>query len=320
VPPPGISIVVPTRDTRDITLRCLSTVADAVASIPAEVVVVDDGSSDGTAEAIARQFPRTQVVRHETSRGFTASANAGLRVTTHPLVLLLNSDTEVKPGAIDALVTAFAGDARLGIAGAQLVYPDGSGQWSGGGVPSLAWLFAESSGLARALARIPGYRAARPLASRSDRDVRWVTGAAMAMRREVWTDAGPLDETFKVYAQDLDFCLRAGDRGWSVRVIAASRIVHHHGLTIGRVTGAMGRQDSSALWADLIRWADKRRGNAYARRASTVIAAGARLRLIARRLLGPAVPARLRETWRVETRELQLALAALRGAAPAGRI
>jgi hypothetical protein len=200
-----------------------------------------------------------------------------------------------------------------------LVYPDGSGQWSGGHVPSLAWLFAESSGLARTLARIPGYRAAHPLASTSDRDVSWVTGAAMAVRREVWTAVGPLDEAFKMYAQDLDFCLRAGDTGWTVRIIAASRIVHHHGLTIGRVTGGMGRQDPSALWADLIRWAAKRRGRAYARRASAVIAAGARLRLIARRVLGPAVPARLRETWRVETRELQLALAALRGAAPASR-
>jgi GT2 family glycosyltransferase len=312
VPPSGISIVVPTRDTRDVTLRCLATVADAIAGTPAEVIVVDDGSGDGTAEAVAKQFPRTQVVRHETSRGFTASANAGLRLATQPLMMLLNSDTEVSRGALDALAGAFAADARLGIAGAQLLYPDGSGQWSGGGAPTLGWLFAESSGIPRVLARVPGYRAVRPLIAAANREVDWVTGAALAMRREVWTDAGPFDETFRIYAQDLDFCLRARDRGWAVRVIAGSRIVHLHGATIHRVTGSLGRQQPHALWTDLIRWAEKRRGAAYARRASAVIAAGARLRLLGRRLLGPTVPADLRDTWRGETRELQLALAALR--------
>jgi GT2 family glycosyltransferase len=319
VPPSRISIVVPTRDTREMTLRCLATIAEARAAVPVELIVVDDGGQDGTAEAVEQRFPRARVVRHATSRGFTVSANAGLRLATSPLVLLLNSDTEVMPDALDALASAFAADPRLGIAGAQLVYPDGRAQWSGGPAPTLGWLFAEASGLARALARIPGYRAARPLASPSNREVSWVTGAAMAMRREVWTEIGPLDERFTVYAQDLDFCVRARDKGWTVRVIAAGRVVHHHGVTIGRVTGGMSRQDPSALWADLIRWTDKHRGAAYARRAGAVIAAGARLRLIARRMLGPAVPARLRESWRVETRELQLALAALRGAAPAGR-
>lgn len=319
MPPAGISIVVPTRDTREVTLRCLATLDDAADSSPAEVIVVDDGSQDGTAEAVTRQHPRVRVIRHESPRGFTVSANAGLRAASNPIVLLLNSDTEVSRGAVDALMRAFAADARLGIAGAQLLYPDGSGQWSGGAAPTLTWLFAESSGLARAFARVPGYRVVRPLEATSDREVDWVTGAAMAMRRDVWTDVGPFDEAFKVYAQDLDFCLRARDRGWRVRIIAASRVIHHHGVTISRVSGGVSRQHPHALWTDLIRWAGKRRGPAYARRASGVIAAGARLRLIARRVLGPAVPARLRETWRVETRELQLALAALRGATPAGR-
>lgn len=320
MPAMGLSVIVPTRETRDVTLRCLSTVAEAGRAIVTEVVLIDDGSRDGTAEAVSRRFPETRVVRHETPLGFTASANAGLRLASQPLILLLNSDTEVPSGALETLVAAFDGDPRLGIVGAQLLYPDGSGQWSGGRAPTLAWLFAESSGLARALARLPGYRAVRPLAATSDRDVDWVTGAALAMRREVWDAVGPLDEGFRTYAQDLDFCLRARDRGWAVRIVARCRVRHHHGVTVARLAGGVGRQQPQALWTDLIRWAEKRRGAAYARRAGWAIAAGARLRLLGRRLLGPAVPADLRETWRVDTRELQLALAALRGAAPAGRI
>lgn len=282
MPTPGISIVVPTRDTRDLTLRGLRSVVEAVAAPPAEIILVDDGSRDGTAEAVERELPFTHVVRHDAPRGFSAAANAGLRLASHPLLLLLNSDTEVSRSAIDALVGAFSRDPRLGIAGAQLLYPDGGGQWSGGSAPTLTWLFAESSGLARALAHMPGYRAVRPLIATRDRDVDWVTGAALAMRRDVWDAVGPFDEAFTTYAQDLDFCLRARDRGWAVRIIAGCRVVHHHGATISRVTGSPGRQHAQTLWADLIRWAEKRRGRRYARRAGRVIAAGARLRLRSR--------------------------------------
>ncbi len=316
---PGISVVVPTRDTRDVTLRCLESVRVTAGPIATEVVLVDDGSRDGTADAVRAQFPEVRVVRHQTSVGFSAAANAGLRATSRPVLLLLNSDTEVQPGALDALMTAFDRDTRLGIVGAALVYPDGRPQWSGGSAPSLSWLFAEASGAARAIARVPGYRRLRPLAVAADRDVDWVTGAALAMRRDVWDQVGPLDESFRLYGQDLDFCLRARDRGWGVRIVAAFRVLHHHGATVERVFGRAGRQHPESLWTDLLRWAGKRRGPSWARRAGWAVAAGGRLRLIGRGLLTPAVPAALREAWRGETRELRGALAALRAASPGGR-
>jgi GT2 family glycosyltransferase len=314
----GISVVVPTRDTRDVTLRCLASVTAASRGVPADVVLVDDGSRDGTADEVAARFPQARIIRHDTSLGFTASANAGLRMASGALLLLLNSDTELETGALDALVAAFDRDPRLGIAGGQLLYPDGSPQWSGGAAPTLAWLFAEASGAARALGRVPGYRSVRPLAPNTDRDVDWVTGAAMAIRREVWTDVGPLDEAFRIYAQDLDFCVRARDRGWGVRIVSACRVRHHHGATITRVLGRVGHQHPQSLWTDLVRWAEKRHGAAYARRAGWAIASGARLRLVGRGLVSPAVPVAQREGWQGETRELRLALAALRGAGHGG--
>jgi GT2 family glycosyltransferase len=319
VAPAGLSVVVPTRDTHDITLRCLGSVMACGCAVPLDVIVVDDGSLDGTSEDVRRRFPDVRVHRHDRPLGFTSSANAGLRLAAMPLVLLLNSDTEVEAGAFDALIAAFDADPRLGIVGAQLLYPDGRGQWSGGAPPDLVWLFAESSGLARAVAKIPGYRLVRPLAAASDREVEWVTGAALAMRRDVWQDVGPLDTAFRVYGQDLDFCLRARDRGWRVRIVARCRVRHHFGATIARGEGSVGRQVPQALWTDLVRWAEKRRGPAYARRAGRAISAGARLRVFGRRLFAPAVPATLRDAWRGETRQLQVALAALRGGAPASR-
>jgi GT2 family glycosyltransferase len=310
-----------------VTLRCLASIPASIgagsedpASI--EIIVVDDGSRDGTADAVQARVPDALIVRHQQSAGFTVAANAGLRRASRPLILLLNSDTEIHAGAFEALVAAFDRDSRLGIAGAQLLYPDGSAQWSGGRAPGVAWLLAESSGVGRALGRIPGYRAARPLLPGRDRDVEWVTGAALAMRRAVWDDVGPLDETFRLYGQDLDFCLRARDRGWRVQIIAGCRVLHHHGATVEHVFGWRGRRSrpqTQSLWEDLLRWAEKRRGPAFARRAGRAIAIGGRLRLLGRWCLTPTVPSALREAWRGETQELRVALAALRGSGPGGR-
>src|SRR5215208_3818384 len=166
------SIVIPTHDTRDLVLRCLESLDASPVPGGLEVILVDDASRDGMAEAVGQRHPEVMVLRNETPQRFTRSAN-------------------------------------LGLAGARLHYPDGSAQWSGGREPSLAWFFALASGLPALLARLPLYRRLKPLDSQGPARVDWVTGAAMAFRRAVWEAAGPLDEGFRFYAQDLDFCLRA---------------------------------------------------------------------------------------------------------------
>jgi GT2 family glycosyltransferase len=101
-----------------------------------------------------------------------------------------------------------------------------------------------------------------------------VTGAALACRRVVWEQVGPLDARFALYGQDLDFCLRAGERGWRVAVVGASRVVHHQGATVSQASGATARQNAPLLWADLVRWAAKRRGAGGARNAARLLRLG----------------------------------------------
>ena len=122
----------------------------------------------------------------------------------------------------------------MGIASPRLHNPDGSPQWSGGATPTLAWLFLLASGLPAALEAVPGYRVLRPLRSEAGGRLDWVAGAAMANRRQTWDEVGPLDARFWLYAQDLDFCLRAKDAGWHVRLVREARVVHVGGATIGR--------------------------------------------------------------------------------------
>ena len=310
-----LSIVVPTRDTAALTLACLASIARAQCGRGLEVIVVDDASRDDTVARIRDARPEARILRHEAPRGFTVTANDGLAAAKGRLLLLLNSDTEIEPGGLDTLIDAFAQDPGLGIAGAQLRDPDGAAQWSGGRLPDCLWLFAEASGAGRLLARLPVYRRARPLASDSDRDVEWVCGAALAMRRDVWTAMGPLDEAFALYGQDLDLCSRARRTGCTIRVLHGFAVRHHHGATVATVERSTGRQHAPKLWTDLRRWAGKTYGPAYARRATWALASGGWLRLAVRSVLAPVVRGAKRAQWSGESRELRAALAALRGQA-----
>jgi N-acetylglucosaminyl-diphospho-decaprenol L-rhamnosyltransferase len=342
--PPPLSVIVPSRNTRGLTLSCLAALEAAAVARPQlaaiQVVVVDDAGDDGTAEAVAARHPGARLLRLDRRLGFTGAANRGLAAAAGDLMLLLNSDAEVDGGGagLAALLARFASEPRLGIAGAALRYPDGTPQWSGGGEPTAAWFFALASGLPEQLGRLPLYRRLRhpsgtggrstagPTGGRAaaqttgPKQVAWVTGAAMAIRRTAWEQVGPLDERFELYAQDLDLCLRARDAGWRVVVLPEFQVIHHHGVTIAaewgrrRRGGARGAQHAELLWVDLLRWADKRGGLLAARRAARALAAGATLRLAGRRLLAPLLPAAERARFRAETATFARALAAVRAA------
>jgi len=273
-----LSIVIPTFNTASMTLGCCGAV---VATMPetTEVVVSDDGSSDGTAELIARELPSVRVVRLERNSGFAPAANAGIRAATGRIVLLLNSDARPRPGAIGAILAAFAADPRLGIAGASLFNEDGSPQWSGGPTPTLAWMVGVVSGAGR-LARL--FRAAS--GAPSTRAVDWVSGAAMAIRREAWDVAGPLDERFRFYCQDIEICHRASAAGWRVRLLPDAEVVHGMGAT------AVGegdlRHDPEKLWPDLLDWGGRRYGETWSTFARPTLVAAAWARIALRSLRG----------------------------------
>lgn len=303
-----LSAVIPSHDTRELTLRCL----ESLVRSDVEAILVDDGSRDGTARAVAALFPSVQVLRNESAEGFTRAANRGLQAARGDVLLLLNSDTEVEPAGIEALLGRFAAQPGLGVIGAALHYPDGSPQWSGGDEPSLLWLFGLASGIPPLLARLPLYRRARPLTPASGpRRAGWVTGAALAIRREAWAAAGPLDERFRLYAQDLDLCLRVRQAGWRIEIAPDFRVLHHHGATIGAQASALGRQNPELLWTDLLRWARKHKGERWAAKAGRALRWGVLLRLAGRRLARPFLAASRREEGQADDRVLRSALAAL---------
>jgi N-acetylglucosaminyl-diphospho-decaprenol L-rhamnosyltransferase len=313
---PRVSVVIPTHQTRELTLRCVDSLQ---ACLPAscETVVVDDGSTDGTAEALRRRHPGVKLVVLTPGRGFTAAANLGMSESRGDLLFLLNSDTEVESATVPRLLAAFEDDPRLGVAGAELRFPDGRPQWSAGHTPTSLWLFALASGMARALASLPGYRRLKPAGGARGR-VDWVCGAAMMIRREAWAAAGGFDERFRFYCQDLDLCVRMLAGGWKVRVVSGAWVTHLAGATIGQRPGAASdRSHPELLWTDLVRWAAKRGGPRHARDSARALKLGGMLRVGARRLVVPFLSPDRREPWKRETQVFEQALAALAGARPA---
>ncbi len=306
---PVLSIVVPTHDTRELTLRCLASIR--VAAPDAELIVVDDASSDGTAGEVARRHPHAKVLTNDQRRGFSRTANRGLTAAGGDPLLLLNSDTEVTAPAVASVRAAFNRDPQLGIAGAELRYPDGTGQWGAGREPTPLWLFGQASGIPALLGRVPGYRWIKAPGRGAKADVDWVSGAAMAMRRAAWQQVGPLDEGYRFYCQDLDICLAARDRGWRVAVVPSFVVTHHHGATISATGGSAAPYHPELMWRDLVRFAHKRGGPEAARTAASALRRGARLRLAGRRLAGSAMGARRPATWQQDTAAFVAGLGAL---------
>lgn len=271
---PELSIVIPTFNTAAMTLACCRAAIGAAPS-DSEVIVVDDGSTDGTSELLKAEAPQVEVIRLNANAGFACAANAGVAAARGRIVLLLNSDARIDPSAPSAFLEAFANDERLGIAGARLLNADGTPQWSGGTLPTLPWLLVMVSGIARFLPK------RRPAPGG---EVGWVSGAAMAFRRETWTAAGPLNESYRFYAQDLEFCARARDLGWQVAIVNSAHVVHDGGATL-RSSREMAElpHDPALLWLDLFAWGRSHYGRHWSAIALPLMCSAAALRIAARK-------------------------------------
>jgi GT2 family glycosyltransferase len=185
-----------------------------------EVIVVDNGSTDGTPELVSEHFTGVQLIRNERNLGFAAGNNVGLGAATGDLLVLLNVDTRVHPGWLSALATAFE-DPAVGVVGCKLLYPDGTIQHAGAylygprGATEHIGRFAQDNGRFDELA-----------------DVDFVTGAALAIRREALEQIGLLDEGFApIYYEDVDWCYRARAAGFRVVYQPHAVVTHYESTT-----------------------------------------------------------------------------------------
>src|SRR6187402_2616191 len=206
-----VAVVVVTYDALPWIDRCLASVAGE------EVVVVDNGSRDETVAVVRDRHPGVRVVEAE-NRGLGASWNIGIRETRSRYVLLLNADAWLLGEALARLVAFADTRPRAAVVGPRLLNADGTLQRSVRGFPTL-WRLATEYFFLRKLA--PGSRLLNAyygggFAHDEVRDVEWLMGAVLLVRREAVAEVGPADDAFFLFAEETDWCKRFRDRGWSV--------------------------------------------------------------------------------------------------------
>jgi len=236
---PDLSVIIVNWNVRDLLRRCLHSILASLPACQLEIIVVDNGSTDGSAEMVRMEFPQVHLLANPDNRGFTGANNQGLAVARGRYVLLLNPDTEVVGDALETLVAFADAHPDVGVVGPQLLNPDGTVQSSRRRFPTLATALLESTWLQpyaprRLLARY--YVLDRP--DDEVQDVDWVTGAALMARREAVEQVGPLDEGFFMYSEELDWCRRFRAAGWRVVYLPTARIIHHEGKSSEQVLPA----------------------------------------------------------------------------------
>jgi hypothetical protein len=197
--------------------------------------VVDNMSTDGSREALAREFPSVKVIESRERLGFAAANNLALPKAKGEFVLLLNPDTEVLDRAIEKSVAFMEAHPKIGILGCRLLFPDGSVQPSVRGFPSVLFMFLEATFLYLLLPKnrvvrktgIVHFDYGRPS------EVDWVIGAYFLIRRSVIEKIGLLDEQFWIYGEEVDYCQTAREAGFETWYFPDARVMHYYrGMTV----------------------------------------------------------------------------------------
>ena len=271
-----------TFNTRDVTVDALERFVASTSDLPVRLLVHDNASTDGSAAAIRERFPTADVVAGERNVGFAAGMNRLIERSSAPWFLALNSDAWPEPGAIETLVATGGEHPSAAAVAPRLLRPDGSLEHSTLPFPSLA---------VAAITAIGGYQRLLPKRSRrlalvgawnhdEAREVDWAVGAALLIRRSALDAVGGFDESFFMYAEDLEWCWRARTRGWTIR-FEPSAVVRH----LGNVSGAKvyGRDRTKAHVENSYRFYRREHGRAatIAYRAMNVLGCG-RLYVLAR--------------------------------------
>lgn len=224
--PPDLTISIISADNLALLLPCLHSVFACTHRITLEVFVVDNASSDGTAEAVLTEFPDIIVIRNSERLGFSTNNNLILQQGTGRYLMLLNDDTILLDGALDALVQFADCQSDAGVIGSFLLNPDYTFQPAFSSLPN-PWI----EGFWSTAAWFPtlNSHAQSPFVTQT------VCGAALVIRRKTMEQVGLLDIAFDpIYAEETDWCHRVRDAGWQVYSHPRAKIIHYGGQTMDR--------------------------------------------------------------------------------------
>ena len=225
-----LSIVIVNWNTRDMLRDCLASVFGGLGALRAEVFVVDNGSTDGSPDMLAAEFPQVVTIANRNNRGFAAANNQALFLANGRHVMLLNTDTLVHGSVLRDAVAFLDASPHVGVMGPRILNRDGTVQASATNYPSLGRLLGQTLGLNR-IAALDGYRMSG-WDRQSQRSVEVISGCAMLVRRAAMEQVGLLDAAFFFYGEETDWCRRFAAAGWGVVFAPVGEITHFGGGSV----------------------------------------------------------------------------------------
>jgi GT2 family glycosyltransferase len=217
---PDVSIIIVNWNTRELLSSCLAAVFTTIHKCSIEVLVVDNGSVDGSPQMVRDQFPQVHLIENQENLGFARANNQAIQQCRGGFILLLNSDAFLQEGAIDQMIDFLLLNRQAGIVGPRLLYPDGRRQKSHGPLPTLASETISLAGFDKLHWPIKRIKLSDPF------ETGFVSGACMMARRSMLQEIGLLDEDFFFFSEEIDLCYRARKAGWKVFFVPSAAAVH----------------------------------------------------------------------------------------------
>lgn len=244
-----LSIVIVNWNTKSRLAACLDSIERHPPTGECEVIVVDNDSSDGSAQMVGECFPDITLVEQVKNVGYAEGNNRGIRASSGRYVLLLNPDTEVKAGTLDGLIKFADEHPEAAAVGCRLVGPDGKVQRSCRSFPDpigvlfeytrLSYLFPKS--------RLFGRYRMTYFRYNQESEVDQPMGSCLLLSRKAIEDVGMFDQEFAIFFNEVDWCYRARQKGWKVYFTPAAEVIHHGGASTSQIKAEMVRESHRSM-------------------------------------------------------------------------
>lgn len=224
-----ISVVIVNWNTRDLLMVCLNSLEEQKGNFRKEVIVVDNGSSDGSQAAVRKSFPQVQIIENNANLGFAKANNIGMKASEGRYLCLVNSDVKVLDGCLDQLVRYIDQDTSIGIIGPKILWPDMTLQDSCRKFPSLWNNVCDFLHLNRLFPKSDIFSSEHMMFfdHMTIRNVEGLVGCFLMIRKEALEQAGLFDEQFFIYYEETDLCKRIRDKNWKIVFFPSARAIHY---------------------------------------------------------------------------------------------
>ncbi|MFD0869516.1 glycosyltransferase family 2 protein [Paenibacillus residui] len=229
-----LSIIILNYNTCELTLKALRSVYASRTGYQFEVILIDNASSDSSVEKIREEFPQVQLIENQENVGFAIANNQGMRIAAGRYILLLNSDTIVQTDTLEIMVRFMDEHPDVGASGCKVILPDGSlDKACRRGFPTLSASFYYAFGISKLFPHVPRFNQYQLGYLNPDEEypVDCLVGAFMLVRRKAIDEVGLLDEQFFMYGEDVDWCYRIKQAGWTNYYYPKTHIIHYKGAS-----------------------------------------------------------------------------------------